>query len=65
LEGELLPESPPAPLLLHQRLHVALHHEGGVVQPPDYGFVVVTWLILSMYCNCISPYELPNMNTAL
>jgi hypothetical protein len=41
-----------SPLLLHQRLHLALHHERGVVHPLDYGFVVVTWSNLSMYCHC-------------
>jgi hypothetical protein len=29
-------------LLLNQHLLLALHHEGGLIHPLDYGFVVVT-----------------------
>jgi hypothetical protein len=31
----------------------------GVVQPRDYGYVVVTWSNLSMYDHCWSPYDVP------
>jgi hypothetical protein len=48
-------------LLLHQHLLIALHHERGVVHPLDYGFVVVNWSNLSMYCHCWSPYDVPCM----
>jgi hypothetical protein len=49
------------PLLLHQHLLLALHHERGEVHPLDYGFLVITWSYLSMYCNCGSTYDVPCM----
>jgi hypothetical protein len=64
LEEEPLRESPPWPLLLHQRLHATLHHEKGVFHSWTW-FMVVARCNLSIYYHYSILYDLTNTITVL